>query len=406
MFNFLSNNNAAILNETFLNFIQAPSLQLRDLLDLLIVAILVFLVLTLIKKTRAMPMFIGILFLGGIYAISIFLNLRLTETIFTSLISVSLIVLTIIFQREIRRFFEFIGLMGIRRRIFAPAESTVKVIIQTVKHLAERRIGALLVFPGRENVYRHLEGGILLNGKLSMPLLLSIFDPSSPGHDGAVIIENEHIRKFAAHLPLAENIEAVKKFGTRHRAALGLAEKTDSLSVVVSEEKGTISIALNRQIITLQNDGELELRLRKFFEQVFPSNRFLAYRKWFFANISRAIASIVIAFALWLVFTYQISFIQKKIVIALEFKKLNQEYIVDNYSPDEISVIFSGLERDFKLLYPETLKAVIDLNGLEPGWHRVDIKKNSINYPSSVDLIKIEPENIRVHIAPLNSPPQ
>jgi len=401
IFSFFTPNKAAILNEAFFKFIQNPSFDLRGLLDILIVAILVFLVLTLIRKTRAMPMFIGVIFLSAVYLLSIFLKLQLTQSIFNSLLSALLIILAVVFQKELRRFFEFIGLMGLKRKLFAPAESTVKTIVQAINYLAERRIGTLLIFPGRENIYRHIEGGVLLNGRLSLPLLLSIFDPSSPGHDGAAIIENDNIRRFAAHLPLADNIEAVKKFGTRHRAALGLAERTDALSIIVSEEKGTVSIAYNKQLITLENNAELEIRLRKFFEQSFPKEKISSYKKWLRANFIRIVVSLLISFALWLIFTFQISVIQKKMAIPIEFKSLGKEYIVDNYTPNEISVIFSGLDRDFSSIDEQNFKTLVDLSNLQPGWHKVDIKNNSINFPSSLTLIKIDPTSIKIHISKL-----
>jgi uncharacterized protein (TIGR00159 family) len=403
---FFTLNKAAILNEAFFKFIRNPSFDWRGFLDILIVAILVFLILTLIRKTRAMPMFIGVLFLGAVYLISIFLKLQLTQSIFNSLISALLVILAVVFQKEIRRFFEFIGLMGLKRKLFAPAESTIKIISQAVHFLAERRIGALLIFPGRENIYRHLEGGVLLNGRISLPLLLSLFDPSSPGHDGAVIIENDNIRRFAAHLPMADNIEAVKKFGTRHRAALGLAERTDAFIVIVSEEKGTISIAYNKQMITLSSEAELELKLRRFFEQTFPKEKISSYKKWISDNFLGIVSSLLISFALWLVFTFQISVVQKTLAIPIEFKNFGKEYIVDNYAPSELSVIFSGLDRDFNAVEEQSLKALIDLTNLQPGWHKVDIKNNFINYPSSLSLIRIDPASIKVHIAPLNNPSQ
>ena len=406
LFSFLALNNAAILNEAFFKFIQNPSFDWRAFLDILIVATLVFLVLTLIRKTRAMPMFIGVLFLGAVYLISIFLKLQLTQSVFNSLISALLIILAVVFQKELRRFFEFIGLMGLKRKLFVPAESTVKIISQAVHSLAERQIGALLVFPGRENIYRHIEGGVLLHGRLSLPLLLSIFDPSSPGHDGAVIIENDNIRKFAVHLPLADNIEAIKKFGTRHRAALGLAERTDAFIVIISEEKGTISIAYNKQLTILPDKADLELKLRRFFEQTFPKQKISSYRKWLGNNFLKIVFSLLISFALWLIFTFQISNVQKTMTIPIEFKSLRNEYIVDNYTPIELSVIFSGLDRDFNAVEEQNLKALIDLTNLQPGWHKVDIKNNFINYPSSLSLIKIEPTSIKVHIATLNNLPQ
>jgi uncharacterized protein (TIGR00159 family) len=400
------NAQAAILSDTFLRFIQGPTFIWKDVLDVLIVAILIFLLLVLIKKTRALPMFIGILLLGGVYAASFFLQLRLTQTIFSGIISSLLIILAIIFQREFRRFFEFLGVMGIRRKSPSPAENSVNIIIQAIRQFCEKNIGALIVLPGKENIYRQMEGGVNLNGKLSSPLLLSIFDPSSPGHDGAVVIENDLIKRFACHLPMAENIEAVKKFGTRHRAALGLSEKTDAFIIVVSEEKGSASVAYNKKLIEMSSDGELELRLRKFVSETFPVKNFSSSLSWLKQNFFRLAASAAIAVGLWFVFTYQTSFIQKNIPVPLEFRNLDKQYIVDDYTPDQIIITFSGMDRDFNLLDPKNLKATIDLGGQTLGWHWIPIKKSSINTPSSLTFIKTDPTSIKVHITNLTTAQQ
>ncbi|MEK7120286.1 MAG: DNA integrity scanning protein DisA nucleotide-binding domain protein, partial [Patescibacteria group bacterium] len=151
--------------------------------------------------------------------------------------------MVIIFQKEIRRLLEIIGVWGIQRKMTVPADLTLLSVSEAARYFVSHKIGSLIVFPGQEPLERFLEGGTDLNGEVSTALLTSIFDDSSPGHDGAVIIKGNKLKKFAVHLPLGENIEAVKNFGTRHRAALGLAEKTDALCVVTSEEKGTISVA-------------------------------------------------------------------------------------------------------------------------------------------------------------------
>ncbi len=250
--------------------------------------------------------------------------------------------MAIVFQKELRRFFEMIGLMGIKRKITTPEESTIKIICQTIQYLADKRIGALIVFAGRENIYRHIEGGVSLNGRVSMPLLLSIFNTASPGHDGAVIIDKNIVRRFAAHLPLAENLEAVKKFGTRHRAALGLAERTDAFSIIVSEETGAISIARQKNIFPVANAQELTIKLKSFFEQKFPQKNWQSYSKRIKENILFSLISIFAAFLLWVFFTYQTSIVQRNFTIPLEYKNLPPEYIVDDSDTAEAVIIFSG----------------------------------------------------------------
>ncbi len=198
-----------------------PGIFLKSPLDILIITFLIYFIFFFIRKTRLMPIILGVLMLFLIYEMGIVLDLPLTKTVFKPFSSIFLISLVVIFQKELRRFFTIIGTPASRRKAILPAEEqTLEVIIQAMKYFVAHRIGALIVFPGQEPIERHLEGGAVLNGVVSLPLLLSIFDESSPGHDGAIIIEDNKIKKFAVHLPLAENIEAVKKFGTRHRAGL------------------------------------------------------------------------------------------------------------------------------------------------------------------------------------------
>jgi uncharacterized protein (TIGR00159 family) len=396
------NAQAAILSSSFLNFIQKISLASKDVLDIFVVAVLIFFLLILIRKTRSLPIFLGIILLGIVYVVSIYLNLRLTQSIFNALISVILIILAIVFQKELRRFFEMIGLMGIKRKAAAPEENTIRTICQAIQYFAEHKIGALVVFAGRENIYRHIEGGIILNGRVSLPLLLSIFNTASPGHDGAVIIENNIVRRFAAHLPLAENLDAVRKFGTRHRAALGLAERTDAFSIIVSEEKGTISIARQKSIFPVANAQELAVKLKDFFEKKFPQKNWQSYSKRIKENLLFSVFSILAAFLLWVFFTYQTSVVQRNFTIPLEYKNLPPEYVVDDSDTEEAVTFFSGRESDFKLLDVPDLKISVDLTNLKVGWHRVQINKDAIPHPAGISIVKTDPESIRVHIAKMN----
>jgi len=174
--------------------------------------------------------------------------------------------LAVVFQRELRRFFEWLSAWNkfpyAKREIIS--EIVSNEIIHTVNDLANAKTGALIVLQGDEAIESFLENGIFLGGKVSRELLLSIFDTSSPGHDGAVIITGDRVKMFGAHLPLARKAEATKNFGTRHRAALGLAERSDALVIAVSEEKGTVSLAENGEIKAINDENELAFRIHDF----------------------------------------------------------------------------------------------------------------------------------------------
>ena len=286
----------------FLNIFNNISFGVKDFFDIIIVSTLIYLAIVVFQKTKSAPIIAGIVVLFIIYSFSVFFSLKLTEKIFGSIFGFFLVITAIIFQKELRRFFEIAGIVGLRRKQAPLYEDLAKTIINTVEIFIRKKIGALIVFPGLESIDRHLEGGYYLAGKISEPLLLSIFDPSSPGHDGAVIIEGDKIKKFATHLPLAENVRAVRNFGTRHRATLGLSEVSDALIVAISEEKGTVSICRDKSFKTLQNAQELKDIIDDFFEEKFPKNKLATSKKWLKKNTPPIILSFVSALAIWLVF--------------------------------------------------------------------------------------------------------
>jgi len=274
----------------------------RDVFDILVVATLIYVAIIVFQRTHSTPVAVGALTLLAVYGLSMFFGLRISKEFLGSFFGFFMIIIAIIFQKELRRFFEIISIIGIKTGKFSPYQILTRTMVKTSEVLIQKKIGALFVFPGRENFDRHLEGGFYLGGRISEPLLLSIFDPSSPGHDGAAIIENDTIRKFAVHLPLAENVDAVKNFGTRHRAALGLSEVSDALVVVVSEEKGTVSMCRDKKFKTLKNAKELKDVLNEFFEEKFPQSGLIKSQKWLRKNLPPIALSLVSAAVLWLIF--------------------------------------------------------------------------------------------------------
>lgn len=281
-------------------------MDIKDIFDILIIATFIYLFLILFIKTRSLPILFGVIILTILYGTTTFFNLPLTKMILNSFFGMFFIVLAIIFQRELRRFFAFIGILGIKKRNLTPTENTIKIVVETIIRFAKEKIGAIIIFPGREIVDAYLEGGVLLNGKISGSLLLSIFDQTSPGHDGAMIVEGDRVKKFAVHLPLSENIELTKKYGTRHRAAVGLSERTDALSLVVSEERGVISAVRNGEIKIISSAEELEKTLNNFFAEKFSNKKLNNYKIFLRKNIIPATISLGAAILFWLIFNYHL----------------------------------------------------------------------------------------------------
>ena len=224
---------------TSLKQVLLPLSSVRDIVDVLLVAFLLYNLLLLIRGTRAVQVLLGILVLVITYYLARMLKLPALETTFENFF------ILVLFQHEIRRALANFGrtpLWGLaHRQSLAKALHDVALAATT---LSERRIGALIVFERQEGLRNYVESGIAIDGVLSTDLLISLFHPASPTHDGAVIIQGARIASASCFLPLTRNPELSKELGTRHRAALGICEETDAVAVVVSEETGGISLAI------------------------------------------------------------------------------------------------------------------------------------------------------------------
>lgn len=221
-------------------------IQFKDLVDILIIALLLYKVFQLTRETRAGQVFKGFLLLIVISWLSDLLGLKAINWLISGIISNGAIVLLILFQPEIRRALEQMG----RSRRFGyagenrdEASRIVFEITQSVLSMARRRVGALLVFEQRTGLKDYVDTGTTLNSVISGPLIVNIFEPNTPLHDGAVIIRDERIVAAGCVLSLSENSNLGRELGTRHRAGLGVTEATDAIVLIVSEESGIISMA-------------------------------------------------------------------------------------------------------------------------------------------------------------------
>jgi diadenylate cyclase len=237
----------------------------RDAVDVLIVALIIYMLLRLIRGTRAVQMVLGILTVFVIYEIAVFLNLVALRTILQALFFYVPFAIIVLFAQELRRALATFG----RTPFFAwfsgyQAEEMISDIVLAVTSLSARRTGALIVLERREGLKNYIENGVRLDSAVSYDLLVTVFAPGTPLHDGAVILSGERVAAAACFLPLSLNEGLSKRFGTRHRAAIGITEETDALAVVVSEERGTISVARNGQMIEdLDGKGLRDLLLRE-----------------------------------------------------------------------------------------------------------------------------------------------
>lgn len=229
------------------------NVRVRDVIDILIVAAVLYKLFTLIRETRAEQLTKGIVVLLILTKLSEWQKLYTINWILNNAMTVGTLALLIVFQPELRRALEYIG----RSRFFTKSlielrgetqEKVVDEIVEAAASLSRQKIGALIVLERQTGLNEVVETGTRLDALVSSDVLINIFIPNTPLHDGAVIIKDDRIKAAACFLPLTDNMNISKELGTRHRAALGISERSDSLSIIVSEETGTISLAENGTI--------------------------------------------------------------------------------------------------------------------------------------------------------------
>lgn len=226
--------------------------SIKDIIDILIVSYIIYKVLNMVRGTRAVQLLKGILVLVIIWALSTLLDLYTLKWLMNQIYTFGIFAIFIIFQPELRRGLEQLGRGKFFGRASENDEEVSKLIgevIKAVNYLAQRKIGALIVFERGTGLNEYTESGIPMRSVVSSELLINIFIPNTPLHDGALIMQDSQIAAAACYLPLSENPFISKELGTRHRAAIGISEVADSVSVVVSEETGQISLAINGQIV-------------------------------------------------------------------------------------------------------------------------------------------------------------
>lgn len=248
-----------------MDFFTTMPLSWRDALDIALVALLFYRLILMVKGTRAVSAIYGLLLLGLIFVFSQAFGLYSLSWLLENLFGSLFLVIVILFQRDIRQALTDMGARSFWRR--QQGDTTyVDEVIAAALYLAQRRIGALIVIERNVALGDVLARGVAINGQITRELLITIFFPNTPLHDGAVILRNGEIAAAACILPLASVAER-KEFGTRHRAALGITEESDAVVIVVSEERAAITLAVDGELTTSLDASHLKKMLHEMLEK-------------------------------------------------------------------------------------------------------------------------------------------
>ncbi len=254
-------------------------------LDIIVVAIVLYQLLMLIKGTRAVQLLKGLFVLIAVSYFSRYLRLNTISWLLDQVWKMLFVALPVVFQPELRRALEQLG----RGRFFTRHPLTlgaeaflilIEELVRCTQVLSKNRIGALIVLERDTGVQDYIETGIKIDGMVSSEFLVNIFIPNTPLHDGAVILRGDRVAAAGCFLPLSQNFNIEKELGTRHRAALGLTEVSDSLVIVVSEETGAISLAINGDLIRFLDDKMLRDLLMRELQVKTMSSSAIPFWRW------------------------------------------------------------------------------------------------------------------------------
>jgi diadenylate cyclase len=373
------------------------TIRLGDYLDIAVITVAAYFLLTWLLRRTSRSIIIGCTVLLLLYGLAHHTHMYVTLFIFQAGFTAALVILAIAFQDDIRAAIErVISWKNYRTKYELVASAkTTDILVETIANLANDKIGALVVIKGRQVLDRHLSGGISLNGRLSLPLLYSIFHPNTPSHDGAVIVEGDRIEKFAVRLPLSHNLREIGDAGTRHTAGLGMSEHSDTLVIIVSEERGTISVAENGRM-ELVGRERLRNRIQTFYEKIFPSAAVKKQHSWITNNALLKVSSLCLAIILWLTFAYRTETVSRTFMIPVEYRNVPPEWIIEAPVPSKVQVSLSGMERAFNF---DASRLALSLNVSNPKeeYQTLPVSAKDVNMPSGLKVSQLLPHAITLH---------
>lgn len=369
-------------------------LDWRVSLDIFFLTILIFFLYQNLRTAGTWKIVLGIMFAAAIFAAARFLNLKGIEWIYSNLSQILLLSLVIIFQPELRRIFE--RMASLRRREIGSEVSQLAFIISDVAFtMAQQHRGALIVLPGKDTVKAWTSEGIQLDAKPSFPLLMSIFDPHSPGHDGAVIIENGRATSFAVKLPLSKSLVLSEEYGTRHHAGLGLSEVTDALVIAVSEERGTVTVFSQGTVEKIPSKKMLSARISHHWKNT--TGHFLISptepRKR--VVMARLAISFLLAFFFWSTVVLTQSTIKRVFfTVPINYTELPKNLMLNSEKTTEIRIGLIGSSAELNNIQARQISVHVDLSRLQPGRNIIHLSEKNFDLPPRAKLISIVPGSL------------
>jgi diadenylate cyclase len=350
-----------------------------------------------IQGTRALRILIALLALGIFYPLARWAGLFLTSWILQYLWAVILVIIVVVFQSEIR---QVLDRMSPARFFLGRPEALDRLVVEEVARavfeLAQRRIGALIVFKRQDTLEDYLKEGVPLDGRVGYEILASIFFPQSPTHDGAVVIQGGRIVSTGCYLPLSDHPGLPQKYGTRHRAGIGITERSDAIALIVSEERGEVSLAVQGVIQQIRNPEELKDRLESMMVKP-PQERRGRWQEAFTTNLIPKIVSFVLVLVLWIFIGGQPR-AEIWLTIPLEYRNMPANMEIVGEMVNRVEVGIRGPRTMISSIAPDQLRANVDLSQVTPGQNYVRLTPENIRVPLGTEITRISPSTVRIRL--------
>lgn len=371
-------------------------MRIQDIADILLMTLLVYQLYVWFRKTRALQVVLGLGSLVILYFITKNLGLFMISWVLQELGTVIFIVIVVIFQGEIRQaLYRFSLLRNFFDKNDESSSLDIYGIVSTVFNLAESRTGALIVFERKEKLDEYLLHGVAIDSLVSCQLLATIFENGGPLHDGAAVIKNSRISEASSHLPLSLSSELPQYLGTRHRAAVGLTEKTDALVLVVSEERGEISYAVGGELIIISSREELTALLEGSVVAASPTLPKLSMKDRLCKNIIPKFVTLLLVLLCWVLINVRQGGVQT-VTAQMKFHDLPENLIINNDLPADLNVQLKVLSTFFTSSKKLEIAADIDLSKIREGTNNLTVDGKAFQLPLGVSIDKISPSVLTI----------
>ncbi len=370
------------------------SIRWQDVVDITLNSYILFRLYVLFRGTNTFRVLVGIALLWFFQRIAVFCGLIITSWAIQGITAVAALIIIVVFRNEIRSVLQAKNLKSILWGFSRKTVSTpVEIIVESVYELAQKRIGALIVLPGKDDLEDVVQSGIPWHGSVSKEMIMSIFWHDNPVHDGAAIIQGNQVSEVGVILPLSRRKDIPSYYGTRHKAALGLAETTDALVILVSEERGNVLVARGSEFTVVKQKKKLVQMLRE--HAGVPTKQVDYLRKERIETSVAALVSILFVIGVWFSFSRGLETLIT-LEIPVEYMNRDPGMEILDASVNTVDIHLIGSGSLIKTIRPEQVKLKLDLEKAVVGSNTFTITSENISLPPGVFLKRVEPSLVEV----------